>query len=245
MILSKRRWKISFLPCMILLPIRGSIWQLLGNIHHYVVMNYCVVYIWPISWWKMCFVRQGSRNERTHALRWYLQPMKSIRNRSWWYWYGLFQYANNRTYCKYFWWWKMRRKNFSIWNLFQGGLIMAVVRHRVGRSFQEGWRSFHHRNNYPAYAVGGRFGRSFKYDLPIQSYWFCCIWAGSPDSEESIITTMRFCCNGFNFPLSVRTSSDGRKNLFRCMYAVIWLLPVRARWKGWFWCWYGKLIFAW
>lgn len=77
--------------------------------------------------------------------------------------------------------------------------------------------AFHHRNNYPAYAVGGLSGATnMIYLLSRTSF------AVSPKAHQTVknvLSTMRFYCNKTHFPLSMSgRHPDGRGELLPAQY---------------------------
>lgn len=87
-------------------------------------------------------------------------------------------------------------------------------------AFKKDGGAFHHRNNYPAYAVGGLDGAtSMVYLLSKTSF------AVSPLAHETVknvLLTMRFYCNKENFPLAMSgRHPDGKGTLIPIHYATL------------------------
>ncbi|MDL2214600.1 chondroitinase [Dysgonomonas sp. OttesenSCG-928-M03] len=84
-------------------------------------------------------------------------------------------------------------------------------------SFKMDGGAFHHRNNYPAYAVGGLSGATnMIYLLSRTSF------AVSPEAHQTVknvLSVMRFYCNKTHFPLSMSgRHPDGRGELIPVQY---------------------------
>lgn len=87
-------------------------------------------------------------------------------------------------------------------------------------SFKADGGAFHHRNNYPAYAVGGLDGATNMIYLFNHTEW-----AVSPLAHETVrkvLLVMRFYCNKQHFPLSMSgRHPDGRGKLVPMHYAMM------------------------
>jgi len=87
-------------------------------------------------------------------------------------------------------------------------------------SFKVDGGAFHHRNNYPAYAVGGLDGATNMIYLFNHTEW-----AVSPLAHETVrkvLLAMRFYCNKQHFPLSMSgRHPDGRGKLVPMHYAMM------------------------
>lgn len=87
-------------------------------------------------------------------------------------------------------------------------------------SFKADGGAFHHRNNYPAYAVGGLDGATNMIYLFNHTEW-----AVSPLAHETVrkvLLAMRFYCNKQHFPLSMSgRHPDGRGKLVPMHYAMM------------------------
>lgn len=87
-------------------------------------------------------------------------------------------------------------------------------------AFKKDGGAFHHRNNYPAYAVGGLDGATNMIYLLSRT-----VFAVSPLAHETVknvLLTMRFYCNKENFPLAMSgRHPDGKGKLIPMHYATL------------------------
>lgn len=87
-------------------------------------------------------------------------------------------------------------------------------------SFKVDGGAFHHRNNYPAYAVGGLDGATNMI------YLFSCtefaISELAHETVKNVLLAMRFYCNKLNYPLSMSgRHPDGKGKLVPMHYAMM------------------------
>lgn len=106
-------------------------------------------------------------------------------------------------------------KSFSRWIDYGCRPALGLV-----GSFKADGGAFHHRNNYPAYAVGGLDGATNMIYLFNHTEW-----AVSPLAHETVrkvLLAMRFYCNKQHFPLSMSgRHPDGRGKLVPMHYAMM------------------------
>ncbi|GFH85609.1 chondroitinase family polysaccharide lyase [Bacteroides acidifaciens] len=87
-------------------------------------------------------------------------------------------------------------------------------------SFKIDGGAFHHRNNYPAYAVGGLDGATNMIYLFSRTEF--AISKLAHETVRNVLFAMRFYCNKLNFPLSMSgRHPDGRGRLVPMHYAMM------------------------
>lgn len=87
-------------------------------------------------------------------------------------------------------------------------------------SFKKDGAAFHHRNNYPAYAVGGLDGATNMIYLLNQTEFSISELAHS--TVKNVLQAMRFYCNTLNYPLSMSgRHPDGKGKLIPIHYAMM------------------------
>ena len=90
----------------------------------------------------------------------------------------------------------------------------------LGGSFKDDGGAHHHRNNYPAYAIGGLGGASQMIYLLSRTGF-----AISPEAHstvKNVLMTMRFYCHKHHFPLSMSgRHPDGRGKLVPMQFATM------------------------
>lgn len=87
-------------------------------------------------------------------------------------------------------------------------------------AFKSDGGAFHHRNHYPAYAVGGLDGATNMIYLLSQTEFSVSEWAH--ETVRHVLFTMRFYCNKLNFPLSTSgRHPDGKGTLVPMHYAML------------------------
>lgn len=87
-------------------------------------------------------------------------------------------------------------------------------------SFKIDGATFHHRNNYPAYAVGGLDGASNM--IYLLSHTEFAVSETAHQTVKNVLLAMRFFCNKLNFPLSMSgRHPDGKGRLIPEQYAMM------------------------
>lgn len=87
-------------------------------------------------------------------------------------------------------------------------------------SFKVDGGAFHHRNNYPAYAVGGLDGATNMIYLLSRTEF--AVSKLAHETVKNVLLTMRFYCNKLNFPLSMSgRHSDGKGKLVPMHFAMM------------------------
>ena len=87
-------------------------------------------------------------------------------------------------------------------------------------SFKVDGGAFHHRNNYPAYAVGGLDGATNMIYLLSQTEF--AVSKLAHETVKNVLLTMRFYCNKLNFPLSMSgRHPDGKGKLVPMHFAMM------------------------
>jgi Polysaccharide lyase family 8, C-terminal beta-sandwich domain./Lyase, catalytic./Polysaccharide lyase family 8, super-sandwich domain. len=87
-------------------------------------------------------------------------------------------------------------------------------------SFKPDGGAFHHRNNYPAYAVGGLTGATQMIRLLSRTSF--AVSQPAHQTVKNVLKTMRFYCNKKHFPLSMSgRHPDGRGELIPNHYAQL------------------------
>lgn len=87
-------------------------------------------------------------------------------------------------------------------------------------SFKTDGSAFHHRNNYPAYAVGGLDGATSMIYLFNRTGF--AISERAHETVRNVLLAMRFYCNKLNFPLSMSgRHPDGKGKLVPMHYATM------------------------
>ena len=90
----------------------------------------------------------------------------------------------------------------------------------LGGSFKVDGGAFHHRNNYPAYAVGGLDGATNMIYLLNQTDF--AVSKLAHETVKKVLLAMRFYCNKLNFPLSMSgRHPDGKGQLIPMHYAMM------------------------
>ena len=90
----------------------------------------------------------------------------------------------------------------------------------LGGSFKKDGGAFHHRNNYPAYAVGGLDGATNMIYLFNGTSF--AISQEAHQTVKDVLLTMRFYCNKLNFPLAMSgRHPDGKGKLIPIQYATM------------------------
>lgn len=87
-------------------------------------------------------------------------------------------------------------------------------------SFKKDGGAFHHRNNYPAYAVGGLEGATNM--IYLMNHTTFAISELAHQTVKNVLLTMRFYCNKLNFPLSMSgRHPDGKGRLVPMQYGMM------------------------
>ena len=87
-------------------------------------------------------------------------------------------------------------------------------------SFKVDGGAFHHRNNYPAYAVGGLDGATNMIYLLSRTEF--AVSKLARETVKNVLLTMRFYCNKLNFPLSMSgRHPDGKGKLVPMHFAMM------------------------
>ncbi len=87
-------------------------------------------------------------------------------------------------------------------------------------SFKVDGGAFHHRNNYPAYAVGGLDGATNM--IYLFSRTSLAVSELAHRTVKDVLLAMRFYCNKLNFPLSMSgRHADGKGKLVPMHYAMM------------------------
>ena len=87
-------------------------------------------------------------------------------------------------------------------------------------SFKVDGGAFHHRNNYPAYAVGGLNGATNMIYLFSRTEF--AVSELAHETVKNVLLTMRFYCNKLNFPLSMSgRHPDGKGKLVPMHFAMM------------------------
>lgn len=87
-------------------------------------------------------------------------------------------------------------------------------------SFKVDGGAFHHRNNYPAYAVGGLDGATNMIYLLSRTEF--AVSKLAHETVKNVLLTMRFYCNKLNFPLSMSgRHPDGKGKLVPMHFAMM------------------------
>lgn len=87
-------------------------------------------------------------------------------------------------------------------------------------SFKKDGATFHHRNNYPAYAVGGLDGATNM--IYLLNHTSLAVSELAHQTIKEVLLTMRFFCNTHHFPLSMSgRHPDGKGKLIPMQYAVM------------------------
>ena len=87
-------------------------------------------------------------------------------------------------------------------------------------SFKVDGGAFHHRNNYPAYAVGGLDGATNMIYLLSRTEF--AVSKLAHETVKNVLLTMRFYCNKLNFPLSMSgRHQDGKGKLVHIHFAMM------------------------
>lgn len=87
-------------------------------------------------------------------------------------------------------------------------------------AFKKDGGAFHHRNNYPAYAVGGLSGATDM--IYLLNHTDFAVSELGHETVKNVLLTMRFYCNKQNFPLSMSgRHPDGKGKLIPMQYATM------------------------
>ena len=87
-------------------------------------------------------------------------------------------------------------------------------------SFKSDGGVFHHRNHYPAYAVGGLDGATNM--IYLFNHTEFAVSELAHETVKNALLAMRFYCNKLNFPLSMSgRHPDGKGKLVPMHYAVM------------------------
>lgn len=194
----------------------GSCW---GNIHHY---GYSVRGLYPAYFLMKDVLREvGKLNEAEATLRWYAitnevypKPevdgidMDSFNTQTTGRIASILMMEDTPEKLQYL-------KSFSRW--IDYGCRPALG---LAGSFKKDGGAFHHRNNYPAYAVGGLEGATNM--IYLLNHTSFAISELSHQTVKKVLLTMRFYCNKLNFPLSMSgRHPDGKGKLIPMQYAMM------------------------
>lgn len=106
-------------------------------------------------------------------------------------------------------------KSFSRW--IDNGCLPADG---LTGAFKTDGGAFHHRNNYPAYAVGGLDGATNM--IYLLNHTSFAVSELGHQTVKNVLLTMRFYCNKRNFPLSMSgRHPDGKGKLIPIQYAIM------------------------
>lgn len=87
-------------------------------------------------------------------------------------------------------------------------------------SFKKDGATFHHRNNYPAYAVGGLDGASNM--IYLFNHTEFAVSPTAHQTVKNVLLAMRFFCNKLHFPLAMSgRHPDGKGKLIPIQYATM------------------------
>ena len=194
----------------------GSCW---GNIHHY---GYSVRGLYLAYFLMKDVLREaGKLNEAERTLRWYAitnevypKPevdgidMDSFNTQTTGRIASILMMEDTPEKLQYL-------KSFSRW--IDYGCRPALG---LAGAFKKDGGAFHHRNNYPAYAVGGLEGASNM--IYLFNHTDFAVSELAHQTVKKVLLTMRFYCNKLNFPLSMSgRHPDGKGKLIPMQYAVM------------------------
>lgn len=194
----------------------GSCW---GNIHHY---GYSVRGLYPAYFLMKDVLREaGKLLEAEQTLRWYAitnevypKPegngidMDSFNTQTTGRIASILMMEDTPEKLQYL-------KSFSRW--IDYGCRPAPG---LAGSFKTDGAAFHHRNNYPAYAVGGLDGATNM--IYLFSRTSLAISELAHETVRNVLLAMRFYCNKLNFPLSMSgRHPDGKGKLVPIHYAMM------------------------
>ena len=194
----------------------GSCW---GNIHHY---GYSVRGLYPAySLMKDVLREEGKLLEAERTLRWYAitnevypKPegngidMDSFNTQTTGRIASILMMEDTPEKLQYL-------KSFSRW--IDYGCRPAPG---LAGSFKVDGGAFHHRNNYPAYAVGGLDGATNM--IYLFSRTSLAVSELAHRTVKDVLLAMRFYCNKLNFPLSMSgRHPDGKGKLVPMHYAIM------------------------
>lgn len=194
----------------------GSCW---GNIHHY---GYSVRGLYLAYFLMKDVLREaGKLNEAEATLRWYAitnevypKPevdgidMDSFNTQTTGRIASILMMEDTPEKLQYL-------KSFSRW--IDYGCRPALG---LAGSFKKDGGAFHHRNNYPAYAVGGLDGATNM--IYLFNHTGFAISELAHETVKKVLLTMRFYCNKLNFPLSMSgRHPDGKGKLIPMQYAMM------------------------
>lgn len=194
----------------------GSCW---GNIHHY---GYSVRSLYPAYFLMKDVLREaGKLNEAECTLRWYAitnevypKPtangidMDSFNTQTTGRIASILMMEDTPEKLLYL-------KSFSRW-------IDYGCRPALGLegAFKKDGAAFHHRNNYPAYAVGGLEGAANM--IYLLNHTSLAISQEAHLTVKEVLLTMRFYCNKLNFPLSMSgRHPNGKGKLIPMQFAMM------------------------
>nr|WP_278961297.1 chondroitinase family polysaccharide lyase [Bacteroides pyogenes] len=194
----------------------GSCW---GNIHHY---GYSVRGLYPAYFLMKDVLRQaGKLHEAERTLRWYAitnevypKPecngidMDSFNTQTTGRIAGILMMEDTPEKLQYL-------RSFSRW--IDYGCRPAAG---LAGSFKTDGAAFHHRNHYPAYAVGGLDGATNMIYL-LHGTGFA-VSELAHRTVKNVLSAMRFYCNTLHFPLSMSgRHPDGKGKLVPMHYAMM------------------------
>ena len=194
----------------------GSCW---GNIHHY---GYSVRGLYPAYFLMKDVLREeGKLLEAERTLRWYAitnevypKPegngidMDSFNTQTTGRIASILMMEDTPEKLQYL-------KSFSRW--IDYGCRPAPG---LAGSFKVDGGAFHHRNNYPAYAVGGLDGATNM--IYLFSRTSLAVSELAHRTVKDVLLAMRFYCNKLNFPLSMSgRHPDGKGKLVPMHYAIM------------------------
>lgn len=194
----------------------GSCW---GNIHHY---GYSVRGLYPAYFLMKNVLREvGKLNEAEATLRWYAitnevypKPlvdgidMDSFNTQTIGRIASILMMEDTPEKLQYL-------KSFSRW--IDYGCRPALG---LAGSFKKDGGAFHHRNNYPAYAVGGLEGATNM--IYLLNHTSFAVSELAHETVKKVLLTMRFYCNKLHFPLSMSgRHPDGKGKLIPMQYAMM------------------------
>ena len=194
----------------------GSCW---GNIHHY---GYSVRGLYPAYFLMKYVLREaGKLQEAERTLRWYAitnevypKPevngidMDSFNTQTTGRIASILMMEDTPEKLQYL-------RSFSRW--IDYGCRPALG---LSGSFKVDGGAFHHRNNYPAYAVGGLDGATNMICLLSRTEF--AVSKLAHETVKNVLLTMRFYCNKLNFPLSMSgRHPDGKGKLVPMHFAMM------------------------
>lgn len=204
----------------------GSCW---GNIHHY---GYSVRGLYPAYFLMKDVLRdEGKLLEAERTLRWYAitnevypKPegngidMDSFNTQTTGRIASILMMEDTPEKLQYL-------KSFSRW--IDYGCRPAPG---LSGSFKADGGAFHHRNNYPAYAVGGLDGATNM--IYLFSRTSLAVSELAHRTVKNVLLAMRFYCNKLNFPLSMSGPSSRRERKAGSYALCLDGSSRNSRWKG-------------